>query len=162
MSQVQKGLPAAWRRSCHRSAHQQLCTLHSAAAQRQKIQVTDSHNLILESPVSYHLNWFLSFWCLTCDAVPEPSCHNSHHIVLDMSEDVDELCALLLVVATFSSDIVTLRRSNTNRTSNWNLKDCRKRWRQSSCWWQRTAAAWTNKCDWWWRRIGLQSKASPY
>ncbi len=41
--------------------------------------------------------------------MPEPSCHNSHHIVLDRSKDVDELCALLLVGATFSSDVVTLR-----------------------------------------------------
>jgi len=49
--------------------------------------------------------------------------------------------------------------SDTNRTSNWNLKDCRKRWRQSSCWCQRTAVAW-RKGDWW-CRIGLQSRASP-
>ena len=41
--------------------------------------------------------------------MPEPSCHDSHHIVLDRSKDVDELCALLLVGATFSSDVVTLR-----------------------------------------------------
>ena len=52
---------------------------------------------------------FLSFWCLTCDAVPEPSCHDSHYIVLDRSKDVDELCGLLLVSATFSSDVVTVR-----------------------------------------------------
>ena len=41
--------------------------------------------------------------------MPEPSCHDSHHIVLDRSIDVDELCALLLASATFSSDVVTLR-----------------------------------------------------
>ena len=41
--------------------------------------------------------------------MPEPSCHDSHHIVLDRSKDVDELCTLLLVGATFSSDVVTLR-----------------------------------------------------
>ena len=44
-----------------------------------------------------------------CDAVPEPSCHDSLHIVLDRSKDVDELSALLLVGATFSRDVVTLR-----------------------------------------------------
>ena len=41
--------------------------------------------------------------------MPEQSCHDSHHIVLDRSKDVDELCALLLVGATISSDVVTLR-----------------------------------------------------
>ena len=62
------------------------------------------HHLFLMTQTS-----FLSFWCLTCDAVPEPSCHHSLHIVLDRSKDVDELCALLLVDATFSSEVVTLR-----------------------------------------------------
>jgi len=26
-----------------------------------------------------------------CDAVTEPSCHDSHHLVLDKSKDVDEM-----------------------------------------------------------------------
>ena len=55
------------------------------------------------------LIWSLSFRCLTCDAVPEPSCHDSLHIVLDRSKDVEQLCTLLLVGATFSSDVVTLQ-----------------------------------------------------
>jgi len=46
---------------------------------------------------------------LTVDAVPEPSCHDSHHNVLNRSKDVDELCSLLLVGATLSSDVATLR-----------------------------------------------------
>ena len=41
--------------------------------------------------------------------MPKPSCHNSLHIVLDRSKDIDELCTLLLVGATFLSDVVTLR-----------------------------------------------------
>jgi len=53
--------------------------------------------------------YFFSFWCLTYEAVPEPSCHDSHYIVLDRNKDMDELCNLLLVGATFSSDVVTLR-----------------------------------------------------
>ena len=110
LPQVQKGLPAARRRSCHRSAHKQLCNVHSAPFERQKILVIFKLNhFIFESSNLVSSFWLLSFWCLTCDAVPEPSCHDSHHIVLDRSKDVDELCTLLLVCATFSSDVVTLR-----------------------------------------------------
>ena len=60
---MQKGLPAARWRSCHRSAHEQLCTVHSAAAQRQKILVIiHLHNFILISSTVYNnLNLFSQF-----------------------------------------------------------------------------------------------------
>ena len=73
--------------------------------------IIHSHkSMLIESSVSNNLNLiFLSWWCFTCNAVSEPSCHDSHHIVLDRTKDLDELCNLLLVGATHSSDLVTLR-----------------------------------------------------
>jgi len=106
---MQKGLQAAWK-ICRKSSNQQLCTHYFAIAERPKIMVINCFFFprFFEHFLFIHIVVF-SFWCLGCGYVPEKSCHDSSHIVLDRSKDVDELCALLLAAATLFSDIVLLR-----------------------------------------------------
>ena len=68
-----------------------ICILQLLNARR-SWWLSDSHNFIIASSVSIIIwTWLLSFWCLTCDAVTEPSCHDSHHLVLERSKDGDEM-----------------------------------------------------------------------
>ena len=120
-----------------------------------------SNHFILASTVFNNpiLISIFSFWCLTCEAVPDM-------IPITLSWIGARTwmnCALCFRFVPHIRVILWPCGSDSNGTFNWwNLKVCRgrKRRRQSSCWWQRTAAA--RRKDDWRRRIGLQLRASPY